>query len=133
MIKLEHVSMKFNLGIEKEFSIKQAFVNFFSFNKPKKKKEWVPDESLTADMPELHQSTGVVYDAKDVKLEEDTTLRNLSDDDAVSASNDSMDMRDRQFANVKDAMKRNNIAYFQIPDDFFSIVAPSIQSKRSAS
>ena len=33
MIKLEHVSMKFNLGIEKEFSIKQAFVNFFSFNK----------------------------------------------------------------------------------------------------
>lgn len=39
MIKLEHVSMKFNLGIEKEFSIKQAFVNFFSFNKPKKKKE----------------------------------------------------------------------------------------------
>ena len=39
MIKLEHVSMKFNLGIEKEFSIKQAFVNFFNFNKPKKKKE----------------------------------------------------------------------------------------------
>ena len=39
MIKLEHVSMKFNLGIEKEFSIKQAFVNFFSFDKPKKKKE----------------------------------------------------------------------------------------------
>ena len=39
MIRLEHVSMKFNLGIEKEFSIKQAFVNFFSFNKPKKKKE----------------------------------------------------------------------------------------------
>ena len=39
MIKLEHVSMKFNLGIEKEFSIKQAFVNFFSFNKSKKKKE----------------------------------------------------------------------------------------------
>ena len=39
MIKLEHISMKFNLGIEKEFSIKQAFVNFFSFNKPKKKKE----------------------------------------------------------------------------------------------
>lgn len=39
MIKLENVSMKFNLGIEKEFSIKQAFVNLFSFNKPKKKKE----------------------------------------------------------------------------------------------
>ena len=38
IIKLEHVSMKFNLGIEKEFSIKQAFINFFSFKKHKKKK-----------------------------------------------------------------------------------------------
>ena len=37
MIKLENVSMKFNLGIEKEFSIKQAFVNFFSFKKKPKK------------------------------------------------------------------------------------------------
>lgn len=40
MIKIEHVSMKFNLGIEKEFSIKQAFVNLFSKkHKNKKKKE----------------------------------------------------------------------------------------------
>ena len=29
MIDVKHVSMKFNLGIEKGFSIKQAFVNFF--------------------------------------------------------------------------------------------------------
>ena len=36
MIKLEHISMKFNLGIEKEFSIKQAFINFFSLKKKKK-------------------------------------------------------------------------------------------------
>lgn len=39
MIKLEHVSMKFNLGIEKNFSVKQAFVDFFSFKKKKKKKK----------------------------------------------------------------------------------------------
>lgn len=39
MIKLEHVAMKFNLGIEKEFSIKQAFINLFSFKKKKKKKQ----------------------------------------------------------------------------------------------
>ena len=39
MIKLENVSMKFNLGIEKEFSIKQAFVNFFSFKNKKNKKK----------------------------------------------------------------------------------------------
>ena len=37
MITLEHVSMKFNLGIEKEFSIKQAFVNFFDPRKRKNK------------------------------------------------------------------------------------------------
>ena len=29
MIEIKDVSMKFNLGIEKGFSIKQAFVNFF--------------------------------------------------------------------------------------------------------
>ena len=38
MIKIEHVSMKFNLGIEKEFSIKQAFVNLFSKKHKNKKK-----------------------------------------------------------------------------------------------
>ena len=39
MIKVDNVSMKFNLGIEKEFSIKLAFVNFFDFNKRKKNKK----------------------------------------------------------------------------------------------
>lgn len=40
MINLKNVSMKFNLGIEKEFSIKQAFIDFFSPKKKKKKKEY---------------------------------------------------------------------------------------------
>lgn len=39
MIKVNNVSMKFNLGIEKEFSIKQAFVNFFDPKQRKKKKK----------------------------------------------------------------------------------------------
>ena len=39
MIDVKNVTMKFNLGIEKEFSMKQAFVDFFSFKKKKKKKE----------------------------------------------------------------------------------------------
>ena len=39
MIKVENVSMKFNLGIEKEFSIKQAFVNFFDPKQRKKRKK----------------------------------------------------------------------------------------------
>ena len=39
MIKLDNVSMRFNLGIEKNFSFKEAFIRFFQFNKKKKKKE----------------------------------------------------------------------------------------------
>lgn len=39
MIKVDNVSMRFNLGIEKNFSIKQAFVDFFTPNKKKKKNE----------------------------------------------------------------------------------------------
>ena len=35
MIRINNVSMKFNLGIEKDFSIKQAFINLIS-NKKKK-------------------------------------------------------------------------------------------------
>lgn len=37
MIKLDNVSMMFNLGIEKNFTIKEAFINFFRFGKKKKK------------------------------------------------------------------------------------------------
>ena len=40
MIKLENVSMKFNLGVEKDFSLKQAFINILSFKKNKKKKDF---------------------------------------------------------------------------------------------
>ena len=39
MIDVKNVSMKFNLGIEKEFSMKQAFINCFSGKKTKKKKD----------------------------------------------------------------------------------------------
>lgn len=38
MINIENVSMKFNLGIEKDFSMKQAFINIFK-GKNKKKPE----------------------------------------------------------------------------------------------
>lgn len=56
MIELKNVSMKFNLGIEKNFSIKQAFVNFFSFKHKKKKKEYfwaLQDISFKVDKGEV--------------------------------------------------------------------------------
>ena len=40
LIDIKNVSMKFNLGIEKEFSIKQAFIDFFSGKKKKKEEFW---------------------------------------------------------------------------------------------
>lgn len=40
MIELENVTMKFNLGIEKNYSIKQAFVNFLNPRHKHKKKEY---------------------------------------------------------------------------------------------
>ncbi len=39
MIKIENVSMKFNLGIDKDFSVKQAFVNLFSGKTKKRNKK----------------------------------------------------------------------------------------------
>lgn len=38
MIELKNVSMKFNLGIEKNNSLKETFIRFFQFNKKKKHK-----------------------------------------------------------------------------------------------
>ena len=38
MVKADHVSMRFNLGIEKGFSLKQGFVDLFNFKKRKEKK-----------------------------------------------------------------------------------------------
>ena len=36
MIRIKNVSMKFNMDIEKDFSIKQAFINLFTKKKRKK-------------------------------------------------------------------------------------------------
>ena len=40
MIKIDNISMKFNLGIEKNFSVKQLFINFFKGKKQNKNMFW---------------------------------------------------------------------------------------------
>lgn len=40
MIKVNDVSMRFNLGIEKNFSLKQGFINFFKRKKKEKNEFW---------------------------------------------------------------------------------------------
>ena len=39
MVKADHISMRFNLGIEKGFSLKQGFVDLFNFKKRREKKQ----------------------------------------------------------------------------------------------
>ena len=48
MINVENVSMKFNLGIEKNFSLKQAFVNFFDPKIRKNRKKVRQDNTFWA-------------------------------------------------------------------------------------
>ncbi len=40
MIKVNNVSMKFNLGVEKNFSLKQFFIDFFKAKKKEKSEFW---------------------------------------------------------------------------------------------
>ena len=40
MIKVNNVSMRFNLGIEKNFSLKQFFIDFFKRKKKQKNEFW---------------------------------------------------------------------------------------------
>lgn len=45
MIKLEGVSMRFNLGIEPNYSIKEAFISIFDKKRrPKKTEFWALDD-----------------------------------------------------------------------------------------
>ena len=48
MVKADHVSMRFNLGIEKGFSLKQGFVDLFNFKKRREKKEKKADNDFWA-------------------------------------------------------------------------------------
>lgn len=55
MIRIEHVSMKFNLGIEKEYSIKESFISFFDRKRRKPKSEFwaLKDVSFTVNKGEV--------------------------------------------------------------------------------
>ncbi len=55
MIKIDNVSMKFNLAIEKDFSLKQAFVNIFTQKKKKKNDDFwaLKNVSFTVDKGEV--------------------------------------------------------------------------------
>lgn len=55
MIKIDNVSMKFNLEIEKDFSMKQAFINLFTKKKKKKNDDFyaLKNVSFTVDKGEV--------------------------------------------------------------------------------
>lgn len=50
MIKVNNVSMRFNLGVEKNFSLKQFFINIFTFKKKAKAPNFWALDNVTFDV-----------------------------------------------------------------------------------
>ena len=75
---------------------------------------WVPDASLTSDLPEFAEP--VTYAQDEIKVEsDDKTLRNLSDDDAVESSSVQKDEMVRMNENIEAAKARFGISKLQVP------------------
>ena len=81
---------------------------------PTNTKGWVPDASLTADLPEF--SEPVTFAPDEIKTEDaDKSLRNLSDDDAMESSATQKDEMVRMNDNIEAAKARFGIRKLQVP------------------
>lgn len=79
------------------------------------KKPWVPDPSLTKGMSEFDEP--VTYSKDEIKVEDDNkVLRNISDDNALKDSMETMEEFQRKEVNIEIAKKRHGITKFQIPE-----------------
>ena len=78
------------------------------------KKAWTPDAVLLEDMPET-QTSGVVYDKKDVVLNRDGKLVNIMDDKMVESGTSKVQEMIRMNQNIEIAKKRKKIKHFFIP------------------
>lgn len=79
------------------------------------KKAWTPDASLIEGMDEF--AGPVTYSKDELKSDEnDKTLMNISDDNAIKDSVESMNELQRKEANIEAAKKRHGILKFQIPE-----------------
>lgn len=80
-----------------------------------KKVPWTPDPELLNGMDEM-KSNPVVYDKKDIKESDQEDLKNVTDDEAIRDSRESMDELSRKRVNIEDAKKRHGIVHFNIPE-----------------
>jgi len=80
----------------------------------REKKEWMPDSSLLEGMNEF--SGPVTYHKDEIKVSSDTELKNISDDNAIKDSMETMNELDRKRVNIEQAKKRHGIKNFQIPE-----------------
>ena len=81
---------------------------------PTKKKEWKPDPSLLEGMDEF--SNPVTYSKDEIRTETENELKNITDDEAIKESIDSMNEMQRKQANIEVAKKRHGIKNFKIPE-----------------
>ena len=79
-----------------------------------KKKEWVPDESLTKGMPELSKAP-VTYKADEIKADVSTKLVDMGDEAAFIASQETMNEMERKLSNIEAAKARFGISKLQVP------------------
>lgn len=80
-----------------------------------RKAKWTPDAKLTADLPDLNAAP-IVYEKKDLIVNESGELKNIADDNALEASRASMDDLTRKYANIEDAKKALGIVKLKIPE-----------------
>ena len=83
---------------------------------PPKKKAWAPDSSLLEGMAEMTAGP-VIYAKDEIKYDDpDKSLRDITDDEAIKNSVQSMDEMERQLYHIELVKKKFGIKLLQIPD-----------------
>lgn len=87
---------------------------YTTIKQKKRKQPWTPDAETLASLPESNVAP-VTYSRDEIKMEEDEGLKNISDDNAEAASEETKSDLSRKLDNIELAKKRHGIKYLFIP------------------